>query len=633
LGRGTTTEVNLCRLLGVQGFVKEVVVKRLLPQFAGDAQLRASFLDEARRAARLSHPHIAQVFEVGENEHGPYVAMEYVRGVTLALVAARAHLARKLQYGHIAKLMAGVSDALAYVHGAVDERGEPVGPVHRHLRAANIIVTMEGVPKLIDVAPEPIGQEPARQRADVFAAGATLFEVSTWRQPAGGKDWQRPRQIVPGYPPALENIVMAALERSATPACDTAAQLRDLLEEFAATPEYRSSTVALAQWLRELFPDFSSLARASGWTLPPMTTSPVRAAITPAPNPDQAVTPPAMLLTEDRLPGAAAAVAAPRSRWGQALRGGGAWKWTALAATAVAIGVIWATASGPVPPAPIATPAPPDPELRARVQQLEQELTRRQEHTRQQEPAVPEAVPEAAPRAPPSAEASGTAPAPERKPLAGALPARRGPVQRRGTPPRRHALAGPGPAQPLVAAEPVPPRAEVVEAPAPPAPVAPPEKESPPGEVASLPPPPETARPAPAPSQPMPERQGGLVRSSLSTGALVSARPKDPVPIPSLPRSYASADPAQVGRVCQLVERAAVNLAAVSPEYARGLTGVLQRSLRPGSPIYPIAMYYFVVREAGLGHDQATAASNLAAAQRSGLILRYKDLPGIETNP
>jgi hypothetical protein len=123
------------------------------------------------------------------------------------------------------------------------------------------------------------------------------------------------------------------------------------------------------------------------------------------------------------------------------------------------------------------------------------------------------------------------------------------------------------------------------------------------------------------------------VRSSLTTGRVVSARPKDPVPIPSLPRSYTSRDPEQIARVCQLVERTAVSLAAVSPEYARGITGVLHRSLRPGSPIYPIAMYYFVVREAGLGHDQATAASNLAAAQRSGLILRYKDLPGIETNP
>ena len=107
----------------MQGFAKEVVVKRLLPQFAGNAQLTARFLDEARRAAGFSHPHIAQVFEVGENEHGPYVAMEYVRGVTLALVAARVHLARKLHYGHIAKIMAGISDALAFVHAARDERG------------------------------------------------------------------------------------------------------------------------------------------------------------------------------------------------------------------------------------------------------------------------------------------------------------------------------------------------------------------------------------------------------------------------------------------------------------------------------------------------------------------------------
>ena len=74
-------------------------------------------------------------------------------------------------------------------------------------------------------------------------------------------------------------------------------------------------------------------------------------------------------------------------------------------------------------------------------------------------------------------------------------------------------------------------------------------------------------------------------------------------------------------------------LAGVSPEFASGVTGVLRRTVRPNATVYPIAMYYFVIREAGAKHDSATAAANLAAAQSNGMLLRLKDLPGIETNP
>ena len=85
-----------------------------------------------------------------------------------------------------------------------------------------------------------------------------------------------------------------------------------------------------------------------------------------------------------------------------------------------------------------------------------------------------------------------------------------------------------------------------------------------------------------------PEPGAGLVRSSLSgSGPVVSARPKDPVPVPSLPRVFTSPDPEQIARVCQLVENAAVSLAGVSPEYARGITGALRPVAAPGRPDLP----------------------------------------------
>jgi hypothetical protein len=94
-------------------------------------------------------------------------------------------------------------------------------------------------------------------------------------------------------------------------------------------------------------------------------------------------------------------------------------------------------------------------------------------------------------------------------------------------------------------------------------------------------------------------------------------------------------EPELLARVCQAAESAAINLAGVSPEFARGVTGPLRRSIRrPGSStIYPIAMYYFIVREAAAGHNSAAAAANLASAQASGAILRFKDLPGVDKSP
>jgi hypothetical protein len=73
-------------------------------------------------------------------------------------------------------------------------------------------------------------------------------------------------------------------------------------------------------------------------------------------------------------------------------------------------------------------------------------------------------------------------------------------------------------------------------------------------------------------------------------------------------------------RVCQQVESAAISLAGVPSDFARGITVPLRRQVRPNTPIYPMAMYYFVVREAAQKRDRNTAAANLAAAHASGLI-------------
>src|SRR5215813_4104549 len=84
LATGGMAEIFLARLHGDGGFEKLVCIKRILPHLAKDPQFVAMFLDEARVAARISHPNVCQVFELGEIDGSYYLAMEYLEGVPLA---------------------------------------------------------------------------------------------------------------------------------------------------------------------------------------------------------------------------------------------------------------------------------------------------------------------------------------------------------------------------------------------------------------------------------------------------------------------------------------------------------------------------------------------------------------------
>jgi hypothetical protein len=144
----------------------------------------------------------------------------------------------------------------------------------------------------------------------------------------------------------------------------------------------------------------------------------------------------------------------------------------------------------------------------------------------------------------------------------------------------------------------------------------------------SAPMPAATVAPTPAAKiGPPPAAAPAQVRSP---SPIVSVTPRSPVPKPTLPREHVAQNAEEVSRICQLVESAAVSLGGVSPEFARGITGPFRRAVASGGPMYGIAMYYFIIREASLRHDSKTAAENLAAAQSKGLLLHLKDLPGTD---
>jgi serine/threonine-protein kinase len=171
---------------------RPVALKRLAENLARDEDLRRRFLREARLAARLAHPNVVRVFDVGVDDGRPFIAMEYVEGGTLAeLVAQRG----QLPVVETATLGTQMCAGLAAVHAA--------GLVHRDVKPQNLLLRTDGVLKLGDfgiaaghdgtrltlagtvlgtagyLAPEQARGEEVTAAADIYAVGAVLYELLT----------------------------------------------------------------------------------------------------------------------------------------------------------------------------------------------------------------------------------------------------------------------------------------------------------------------------------------------------------------------------------------------------------------------------------------------------------------------
>ena len=285
-------EVFLARAVGIGGFERLLCVKRVLDEHVNDTELIDHLVDEAKLVSRISHPNVAQVFDLGKVGEQFYIAMEWIDGLdAMKLLEACEAKEIHVPIPAAAYIVMEIAKGLYAAHTTTDETGRPLGIVHRDVTPTNVLLSLEGQVKLIDfgvaknlmrsrqtqvgvvkgkynyLAPEQARGETVDARADVFAAGILLYELLAGEPlypgtqagevvaKARGAKIPKLKKARPDVPAELEAIMLRALTKDRDKRTQSAQLLVDDLERFltATSPDFGAAQ--LAALVGYLFPD------------------------------------------------------------------------------------------------------------------------------------------------------------------------------------------------------------------------------------------------------------------------------------------------------------------------------------------------------------------------------------------
>ncbi len=290
LGVGGMAEVYLAQQDGAVGFQKKVVVKRILPHLASNPLFVDMFAREAKVAARLSHTNVVQIFELGEGGGELFIAMEYLDGITLhRLATASWDQGHAVAVDVVLRTAADAASGLHAAHDLADEQGRPLHLVHRDVSPDNLMVSRDGVTKVLDfgiakgdlggpktktghlrgkipfMPPEQVTGGQLDGRADLYALGVSMYWMLTGERPFDRQsDWHTMYAILhdepkpasslnPAVPAGLDALIgqLLAKDRAGRPA--TGREVAERLEELA-TPGSVGGKKTTQRFLADLLP-------------------------------------------------------------------------------------------------------------------------------------------------------------------------------------------------------------------------------------------------------------------------------------------------------------------------------------------------------------------------------------------
>lgn len=290
LATGGMAELFLARERGLAGLERLVVIKRILPHLADQASFVEMFLREARIVARLSHPNVVQIYELGHEDQTYHIAMEYIHGSTVRELLLMSQASKvKVPFDVIASIGVQSLRGLHAAHELRDLDGQPLGLVHRDISPHNLMCTSDGHVKLLDfgvaktttasveatysgnlkgkfayLSPEQCLHEELDRRSDVFSMGIVLWEMCAMRrlfkrrteldmmQAIIGGDAPRPSRFRPDVPAALEEVVMRALAVRREDRYASAEVMRRALEDAARADGLQVGERPVAAYLKEV---------------------------------------------------------------------------------------------------------------------------------------------------------------------------------------------------------------------------------------------------------------------------------------------------------------------------------------------------------------------------------------------
>jgi len=292
IGIGGMASVHLARMDGPGGFQKWIAIKRIHPHLVEDESFIQMFLDEARVAARISHPNVATVFELGKEADSFWIAMEYLHGEPLREIMRRTEeLGTPMPPEIACRIIADAAEGLHAAHELLGRNGEKLNLVHRDVTPHNLFVTYDGATKVVDfgiakfssrmastragtlkgklayMSPEQVAGEALDRRTDIFALGVVLWELTTGQRlfrmdsdldtlaKVQECNVPRPSSIIRGYPLELERVAQKALAKNKNERYRTARELSRALQSMLMKRGLFIASDEVSTYIRSIFGD------------------------------------------------------------------------------------------------------------------------------------------------------------------------------------------------------------------------------------------------------------------------------------------------------------------------------------------------------------------------------------------